>query len=268
MLTIGQFSKACCVSIKTLRHYDQIGLMHPTRVDEWTGYRYYAQDCIPTMLLIQRLKRYGFSLAEIRDMLDPSQDRRQLLSRLARQREALRQRMEDARLTLGELEAHLLSFERTGDIMDYQNHYQITLEQDRDRPILSCRQKMPVSDFGLYFGKLFETTARQHIATDGTVLAVYWDEAFDPECSDIETALGVSDAGQATRILRGGTVAATLHTGPYSSLSDAYGALTRWISDNGYQVSGAPYEIYLQDQRGGLAPEAWQTKVCFPVKKG
>ena len=41
MLTIGQMSKVCGVSVKTLRHYDKIGLLKPQRIDEINGYRYY-----------------------------------------------------------------------------------------------------------------------------------------------------------------------------------------------------------------------------------
>ena len=152
--------------------------------------------------------------------------------------------------------------------MDYQNQYQVGIEEDHDRPLLSSRQLMPVSDFGLYFGKLFERVAREHIATDGSVLAIYHDEDFNPEGSDIEVALGVANPRDATRVMKGSLVATTVHTGPYSSLSDAYGALTRWIAANGYRLSGAPYEFYLKDQRGGLAPEGFETKVCFPVQKG
>ena len=51
MLTIGQMSKVCGVSVKTLRHYDKIGLLKPQRIDEINGYRYYEDPQIGTMLL-------------------------------------------------------------------------------------------------------------------------------------------------------------------------------------------------------------------------
>ncbi|MCI8639947.1 MAG: MerR family transcriptional regulator [Coprococcus sp.] len=70
MFTIGEFSKICQVSVKTLHHYDRIGLLKPEKVDTYTGYRYYSQNQMDTMLLIQRLKRYGFSLEEARGFLD------------------------------------------------------------------------------------------------------------------------------------------------------------------------------------------------------
>ena len=60
LLQIGAFSKICQVSVKTLHHYDKIGLLAPAEVDRFTGYRYYRLEQIDTMNYIQRLKRYGF----------------------------------------------------------------------------------------------------------------------------------------------------------------------------------------------------------------
>lgn len=70
MLTIGQMSKACSVTVKTLHHYDKIGLFKPEYTDEFTGYRYYTEQQIKVMLLIDRYKRYGFSLSEIQKLLE------------------------------------------------------------------------------------------------------------------------------------------------------------------------------------------------------
>ena len=85
MLTIGQMSKVCGVSVKTLRHYDKIGLLKPQRIDEINGYRYYEDSQIGTMLLIGRLKRYGFSLTEIQALLTIP-DSRELLRQLYKQK--------------------------------------------------------------------------------------------------------------------------------------------------------------------------------------
>ena len=93
MLTIGQMSKVCGVSVKTLRHYDKIGLLKPQRIDEINGYRYYEDPQIGTMLLIGRLKRYGFSLTEIQALLTIP-DSRELLRQLYKQRFRLERQME------------------------------------------------------------------------------------------------------------------------------------------------------------------------------
>ncbi len=266
MLGIGQFSKVCQVSVKALRHYDKIGLARPRFVDEWTGYRYYDETQIPTMLLISRLKRYGFCLSEIKLFLE-TDEKEQSIKRLRAQKAVLAGRIESTERTIREMEAHLKHYERTGNIMGYQDTYQIEMETAQDRPILSLREKMAVEDFGKYYGRLYEKAARERIRTNGETLAIYHDEAFDPLCSDIELALGVNNPAEGTRTLSGGTVATTLHKGAYSSLSDAYGALVRWIADNGYETVNAPYELYLKTAHDHLPPEQWETKIFFPVKK-
>lgn len=266
MLSIGQFSKICLVSIKTLRYYDKIGLMAPQTIDEFTGYRYYSEDQLSEMLLIQRLKRYGFSLADIREFLQ-SNDQRALFSKLEQQRFLLKQQIQDTTLVCGELEQHIKDFERTGNIMGYQKNYTIELKETGDLTILSSRQNMSVDEFGLYYGKLYEKIARDHLTATGIVLAVYHDEEFSPDCSDIELAVTISETDQATRTIPGGLCAMTVHHGAYSNLSDSYGAIVKWISDNGYETAGCPYEIYRKNQFTGDPMEQWETDIYFPVKK-
>ena len=69
-LTIGDFSKYCQVTVKTLRHYEKLGLLVPNEVDEWTRYRYYDMAQMQRLNGILRLKGMGFSLEEIRDLLN------------------------------------------------------------------------------------------------------------------------------------------------------------------------------------------------------
>lgn len=266
MLSIGQFSRTCLTSVKALRHYDKIGLIHPVYTDPVTGYRYYEENQIPQMLLITRLKRYGFQLAEIKEFLT-KQDPGALLLKFQEQKKKLQLQMTEASFIMGELEAHLLDFERTGDIMTYQNQYIIATEQTAEIPVLSCRQKMSMEEFGKYYGILYEKVAKEQIALDGKVMAIYHDESFDPDWNDTELALGVQNTAQATRMLAGGLCAVTMHYGSYSSLSDAYGALVKWIGENGYQIASAPYEIYLKTQFDQLPPEKWETKIFFPIQK-
>ena len=65
MLKIGEFSKLSRVSIKMLRHYEEIGLFKPAMTDPFTGYRYYREDQLITMGRICSLKEMGFSLSDI-----------------------------------------------------------------------------------------------------------------------------------------------------------------------------------------------------------
>ena len=67
-LKIKEFSQLCQVTVKTLRHYEKIGLLMPAEVDEWTGYRYYSVSQMQTLNSIRVLKEIGFSLEEILDL--------------------------------------------------------------------------------------------------------------------------------------------------------------------------------------------------------
>lgn len=266
MLSIGEFSKICLVSVKTLHYYDRINLLKPAKIDAFTGYRYYSRGQMEQMLFIQRLKRYGFSLEEIRELLSCA-DEGVLFSKLLQQREKLVQKLRETEQTIVELSAHLKDFERTGDIMGYQKGYEIQLAQAPERIVLSCRQKMGVNDFGKYYSTLYERVPKEKVTPNGLTGAVYYDEEFNPDCSDIELIVGIREREKADKVMEGCLCAMTVHKGPYSSLSDAYGALTTWIAENGYEKNGAPYEVYTKTQFDSLAPENWETEVYFPMKK-
>ena len=62
MLKIGEFSKLSRVSVRMLRHYDEIGLLKPAEIDRFTEYRYYREDQLPTAGRIAALKDMGFPL--------------------------------------------------------------------------------------------------------------------------------------------------------------------------------------------------------------
>ena len=67
-LKIGEFSKLMQITVKTLRHYEQLGLLLPHEVDVSTGYRYYSLEQIQRLNGILHLKNLGFSLEEIKDI--------------------------------------------------------------------------------------------------------------------------------------------------------------------------------------------------------
>lgn len=69
-LKIGEFSKLNQVTVKTLRLYEQVGILVPREKDEWTGYRYYGVDQMKAMSNIIYFKKLGFSLEEIKSMFD------------------------------------------------------------------------------------------------------------------------------------------------------------------------------------------------------
>ena len=78
MLKIGEFSKLSRISVRMLRHYDEIGLLKPAEIDRFTDYRYYREDQLPTAGRIAALREIGFSLADIVRILAVYDDREQM----------------------------------------------------------------------------------------------------------------------------------------------------------------------------------------------
>ena len=69
MYRIGEFSHLCETTIKTLRHYDKINLLKPSKIDDFTGYRYYEENQKLILDRIKDLQFAGFSLNEIKKLL-------------------------------------------------------------------------------------------------------------------------------------------------------------------------------------------------------
>lgn len=265
MYQIGEFSKICQVSVKTLRYYDGIGLLKPSQVDRFTGYRYYDRPQLEKMLLIQRLKRYGFPLDEIGALLSGGEGafRREL----RRQRDKLESQRMELEAILQELDAQLQAFERTGNLMDISDGYEIKLTETEPVAAFSLRRRMGVEEYGKGFSALYERIAKEGLTPGGVTGAMYHDKEFDADSSDIELFVGVREAERAETSLPSRLCAVTVHKGAYSTLNEAYAALTAWIERNGYERDGAPYDIYRQGAWSNLAPKDWETEIYFPVRK-
>ncbi len=266
MLQIGEFSRVCQVSVKTLHHYDKIGLLAPAEVDSVTGYRYYRAEQIDTMNYIQRLKRYGFSLEEIQRLLTISNNK-ELTDALRRQRDKLRREQQEMAVVLNELQTHISVFERTGDIMTYQKGYKIEIKNSPAMNVLAKRTMMGVDEFGKYYGTLFERVPKDRVTPTGLNGARYYDEEFNRESSDIEVFIGIKEKDKADVVMEPCECAMTVHHGGYSTLSEAYGAIASWIVENGYEIAGAPFDLYIKTQFDSNFPEDWETEVYFPIRK-
>src|ERR1700694_3877511 len=104
MFKIGDFSKLSMVSVKALRYYDELGLLRPERVDEFTGYRYYAAGQLTRLNRILVLKDLGLSLQQIALLLDQELSADQIRGMLRLKQSELRQQIDDGRARLARVD--------------------------------------------------------------------------------------------------------------------------------------------------------------------
>src|SRR5688572_22129522 len=105
MLKIGDFARLCRVPVKTLRYYDDLGLITPAHVDAFTGYRYYAVEQLPRLNRLLALKDLGFSLDQIAQILNDGVTHKQLRGMLMLKRAEATRRLKDEQDRMERIEA-------------------------------------------------------------------------------------------------------------------------------------------------------------------
>lgn len=264
MLTIGEFSRISFATKKTLRYYDEIGLVRPEYIAE-NGYRYYTVNQLGDMLLISKLKGYGFSLPEIAVVLT-SRDMDALQVKLLEKQELIMQQLDQTRHVLDLLEQDVEKLRRREDIMD-QKILVKTVERTQET-IYGVRRKISVEALQEMFGTLFQEIAQKKLMPTGAPMAFYHDEDFDRDNSDIEVAVPIAEAVEGCRTLPGGLHCVTTVVGPYGDAlyTPAYAGVMKWVEENGFRIAGAPFDVYV---RGGgeCPPEENVTEIYFPIAK-
>jgi DNA-binding transcriptional MerR regulator len=265
MLTIGEFSRISRVSAKTLRYYDQIGLLKPGYVSPESGYRYYEVSQLRDMLLISRLKQYRFSLPEIAAVL-ARRDNGYLSALIQSKKAELSLQISDQQRVLLQMERDIKKMERCENIM--QSNYLVKKVEFEAKNIYSLRQKMSLKDFDEAYGRLFAGLGKRRLRPAGPCLSIYHDEEFNHECTDIEVGVVVSEtSGENIRRLDPGLCCFATHIGPYDDFTPCYTALAEWIEREGYTISGPPIELYLKGEEDHIPTSEYVTEIYFPIKK-
>jgi DNA-binding transcriptional MerR regulator len=115
MLKIGEFSQLCQVTVKTLHHYDNLGLLHPAHIDPFTNYRYYTVEQLPTVHRIMALKELGLSLEQIGLMLDQELSTNEIRGMLRLKQAEAQQQMRETQRQLAMIEFRLRMIEAETD---------------------------------------------------------------------------------------------------------------------------------------------------------
>lgn len=271
MLRIGDFSKLSRISIRMLRHYDEIGILHPERVDDVTGYRYYSESQLLLAERIQTLKNLGFKLSVIKEMLGKYSDLQEMERFLHSKRKELEEEAVKTQQKLKLLDSTLKWLRKDGSFMDYS----VSLKTMPERYVASVRQVIP--DYGCE-GMLWEMMGRElepqkvQQAVPCYGIAVFHDEGYKEHDPDVEIQSAVMGTYQDTEHVKFKTVpavqiASATYKGSYEQISRVNEAVANWVVENGYDFDGKSFNIYHISPGQTDDPDELVTEVCFPVKK-
>lgn len=262
---IGMFARMNHVTIKTLRHYDEQGLLKPVYVDEITGYRYYTVGQLPVIHQILALRGMGFSLDEIKS-IQAGVSEKELL---AAKKKQLLQEIAERTAKLAQVESYL-----SADKLDTDSH--VLIKRLPEVTVASMRTRIPayeaLFDVVPPMGEEMERLGCK-CAEPEYCFSLYHDGEYREEDIDIEVCEAVvekrenSDMVQFKVMPEIKTAACLLHKGPYNGFPKAYEKVLRFVEENGYEICGIPRESYIDGVWNKESEEEWLSEIQFPVRK-
>jgi DNA-binding transcriptional MerR regulator len=247
MYGIGTVARLAQVSLRTLRYYDEIGLLEPVWVDPDTGYRWYAADQLHRLHRILALRDLGVRLAEIAALLDGDLGVDELRGMLLLRRAEAHERVADETERLARVEARLHNMEETT-----MSPYDVIVKRVEPEWVIAAGEE--VSDgreIGNAQGRLWP---RLHAALDAAGIefkppSIAMEQGADPIHLTAALVVGedaqVEGDGIVTMQLPGiERVAATvIHGDP--NYDEGFDALRAWAQEAGEEESGQLREVYL-----------------------
>jgi DNA-binding transcriptional MerR regulator len=268
----GAFARLAQVSVRTLHHYDDIGLLPPARVDQQTGYRWYAAEQLHRLNRILALRDLGLPLTEVRKVVDDEVSLDELRGMLRLRQAEAHERITAEAERLARVEARLRQIEMEGRVGDYdvvvkplESHH-VALDHECTTSFGNANLG-PI--LGRLFGDLYAELDRVGIAPAGPMLALYEDSGDADAPIKVMAAVPVDDTEIVTSdrieivdvpaVPRGAT---TIHRGSMAHVDEGYQALFRWAEETGEHIDGYSREIYLACDGD---PETWVTELQFAL---
>ena len=267
MLKIGDFSKLSRVSVRMLRHYDDIGLLKPAETDTFTGYRYYREDQLCTISRITALKDMGFSLADIIRILEIYDDPEKLDMFLSSREEDLARLSKET-----EYKLMLLETARKRLRKEQKMNYDVTVRTIPERYAATVQMVVPrYEDEGILWGMMAECKTPLIPADPCLAAAAFLDKEYKEENVEIMVSMTVKGTYEDTEHVKFKTlpavkVASCVVRGSYDQMGDATAAAAAWISENGYKMNGPMFNIYYVSPHETQNPDEYVTEICFPIE--
>ncbi|MBQ8999695.1 MAG: MerR family transcriptional regulator [Clostridium sp.] len=272
MLSIGEFSKVCKVSTKTLRYYAEIGLILPNEINKENGYRYYSIEQLETMLFIKKLKSYDFSLDEIKIILKSEELKEEkLYSYLIKKQREIHKQMKELNNTLEQINNDISNLKQGKSIMSYMEDLDVKFVEVPSMNIIYIRKMVQeyefVEEYSNCFGKIINKIKDNKLTITAPPMVLFHSSEYSPFGLDTEFAIPVKEYVTGSREFNPGLCLKTVVKGPYSDLSSVYARQLEYAEKEGYEAKDALFEVYVTDPTTVESESELITEVYYPIKK-
>lgn len=278
MFSIGEFARLGGVSVRTLRHYDEIGLLPPATVDPDTGYRGYLAPQLTQLNRIMALRELGLSLTQTRRLLDGITVE-ELGGMLIMRRAQLEHELDQHKKQLLGVEARLRSIAREGampadDIVTKTIPAMGVVVISGQAPGFGAENIVPVVN--RLDGQFDQLGIHDRVKEAGPRL-IFYDYGHGEDVT-VHLALPVAEppgelpAPAEYRVLPEIEAAVTVRSGPAASIFPmVYQDLVRWIDERGYRaVPELGREVWVNeiDDVADVAQQVFEIQLPFTRPAG
>lgn len=260
MIKIGDFSKLAHVSIKTLHHYDELGLLKPVHVDRFSGYRYYDIGQLSRLNRILALKDMGLTLEQVTQLLREDLSTAEMRGMLRLKQMELTARLEEEQVRLLRVEQRLRQIEVDG----CPPSSEVALKDVPAQTALVAQVVAASEQVVWPARQSLQALLQSHLEAARLKPATPWFALMDDlpyKDADLELSLAVGvelRSGQRSGDWQGSLVslqelpavpamASVIHAADYATLPQSYASLYAWMQTNAYHPAGSYREIYLPE---------------------
>lgn len=262
--SIGDFSRATHLTVKTLRHYHEAGLLVPANVDRHTGYRRYTAEQISLAQIIRRFRSLDMPVSEIRAVLvasDPAV-RNELIAAHLRRLEADLSRTQSAVASLR-------------DILERPiKGRSVERRRIEPTPAIAIRETIRAKDALAWFlgamAELSATVKAQGLAQTGAPGGIFANQLFSQGRGEASLFIPCEGPVRSTARVSGCIIpqveiAALIHEGSLSNVDMTYGALAAHVAQHALPLPGPIREYYLSGPQDTGDETAWRTEIGWPI---
>ena len=257
------------VTVKTLRHYEQKGLLVPDETDPWTGYRYYSLAQMQKLASIRNLQRLGFSLDEIKDLYDESEHVPSIVQ--------IDDKIRSTEAQIAQLEMRLrrllLLRDSRKEIKTMKN---FTIQPLPEIIVASHRETIP--DYAALGPLCYEKIGPEmqrlgcKCPTPGYCFTIDHNKEYcltdiDIEyCEQVEEMLPDTAFIQFKRLPEVPKALILKHVGPYERFYESFTEAVRYMEEHGLQMAGQPRFSYVDGIWNQEDPEKWVSFIQIPLE--
>jgi DNA-binding transcriptional MerR regulator len=263
-LTIGEFSRITHLSVKTLRHYHEVGLLEPVDVDPRTGYRHYTTGQIPTAQVIRRFRSLNMPVENVKAVLEaPDSEARNAL--ITAHLNRLEEELARVQLSVASLRS-LLEPAIAPIAVEHRRVLATTAA--------GIREVVDLDDLLAWyhgaFGELYATVGARGMRASGPSGGLYSSELFQYERGEATVFVPLDGdipvVGRvASMVIPAAELAVTVHRGSHTDIDVTYGALGTYVTQHEIAVEGPVREYYPVDFRSTADTAQWRTEIGWPI---